>query len=245
MKNLEALVHVSTAYCNCEKRTPIEEIVYPPPARPDQILELTKWISDEVSVQITPHIIAPRPNTYTFSKAIAESLVIEECTRYGIPTAIVRPSVVGSTWRDPLPGWLDNFQGPTTVFVTIGTGFTRSINIKDDGFIADLIPVEFPVNMIIAAAWAAATQDSIGGKDVTAKGVSEEAKVVREIPVYNCTSGQINGVTWETIFKYCEQNFTRNPMWNIFLAPKVRFSKNRYIIYFVINPTCILNFKLL
>ena len=28
-----------------------------------------------------------------------------------IPCAIVRPSIVGATWREPFPGWIDNFNG--------------------------------------------------------------------------------------------------------------------------------------
>jgi fatty acyl-CoA reductase len=39
----------------------------------------------------TPRFIAPHPNTYTFTKCIAEALVQKECV--DIPTSIVRPAI--------------------------------------------------------------------------------------------------------------------------------------------------------
>ena len=38
-----------------------------------------------------------RPNTYTFTKAIAEQLVHDEGE--GLPVCIVRPSIVVSSWK--------------------------------------------------------------------------------------------------------------------------------------------------
>ena len=51
-------------------------------------------------------------------QAIAESLVLSEGV--GLPVCIVRPSIVVSAWREPLPGWVDNLNGPTGLFL-IGT----------------------------------------------------------------------------------------------------------------------------
>lgn len=49
---------------------------------------------------VTRKLIEPRPNTYTFTKAIAESLIVEECG--SLPCAIVRPSIVGASWQEPV-----------------------------------------------------------------------------------------------------------------------------------------------
>jgi fatty acyl-CoA reductase len=58
---------------------------------------------------LTPHFLGERPNSYTFTKSIAEYVMATEGK--GLPAIIVRPSIVGSTWKDPLPGWSDNFNG--------------------------------------------------------------------------------------------------------------------------------------
>ena len=63
------------------------------------------------SAKVTQEIIGDRPNTYTFTKAIAEELVLTECG--DLPVCIVRPSIVVSTWREPMKGWVDNLNGPT------------------------------------------------------------------------------------------------------------------------------------
>ena len=59
----------------------------------------------------TKLVIGKHPNTYTFTKAIAEQLLME--TASDLPLAIVRPSIVVAAWKDPLPGWVDNLNGPT------------------------------------------------------------------------------------------------------------------------------------
>lgn len=149
MKNLEAFVHVSTAYANCNRQY-VSELVYNPPVHPDRIIECTDWITEDLATHITPSIIRPRPNTYTYTKAIAETLVMQECLNQ-LPCAIVRPSIVGASWREPFAGWIDNFNGPTALFAAIGKGILRTM-IGNSNSIADIIPVEFPVNMMIVAA---------------------------------------------------------------------------------------------
>ena len=50
---------------------------------------------------LTSKLIGDRPNTYTYTKAVAEYLFIEETK--GMPVAIFRPSIVGASWQEPLP----------------------------------------------------------------------------------------------------------------------------------------------
>ena len=50
---------------------------------------------------LTGKLIGSRPNTYTYTKAVAECLFVEETK--GMPVAIVRPSIVGASWSEPLP----------------------------------------------------------------------------------------------------------------------------------------------
>lgn len=149
MRRLEAFVHVSTAYSNCIRQA-IGEEVYKPPIQPDMAISFGEWISDELAEMITPSLIRPWPNTYTYTKSIAESLVIQECELGKIPCSIVRPSIVGASWQDPFPGWIDNFNGPTALLSSVGKGLLRCM-YGNKQCAADIIPVEFPVNMMIVA----------------------------------------------------------------------------------------------
>ena len=56
-------------------------------------------------------LVGQCPNTYTYTKALAEQLLERECVV--IPLAIVRPSIVTAAEHEPLPGWVDNLNGPT------------------------------------------------------------------------------------------------------------------------------------
>ena len=51
------------------------------------------------------------PNTYTYTKALAERMLLKECG--DLPLAIVRPSIVTAAKQEPIPGWVDNLNGPT------------------------------------------------------------------------------------------------------------------------------------
>ncbi len=58
---------------------------------------------------LSPALIADRPNSYTFTKSIAEYMVSTEGK--DLPVIIVRPSIVVPTWKEPMPGWCDNLNG--------------------------------------------------------------------------------------------------------------------------------------
>ena len=49
---------------------------------------------------IAPNLMSPMPNTYIFTKQLAESLLASEGE--GLPIAIVRPSIVTATWKEPV-----------------------------------------------------------------------------------------------------------------------------------------------
>lgn len=56
-------------------------------------------------------LVGTRPNTYTFTKALAEYWLKEN--KGNLPLVIVRPSIVLSSINGPLKGWVDNWNGPT------------------------------------------------------------------------------------------------------------------------------------
>ena len=58
-------------------------------------------MNDEMLAGFTEPLIDKYPNTYTFTKALAEHLIKKESEN--IPIMIVRPSIVSSSISDPFP----------------------------------------------------------------------------------------------------------------------------------------------
>ena len=50
--------------------------------------------------EVTPALLEERPNTYTFTKSLAESLLFKH--RHDLPIAVFRPSIVGASLREPM-----------------------------------------------------------------------------------------------------------------------------------------------
>ncbi|XP_018318430.1 putative fatty acyl-CoA reductase CG5065 [Agrilus planipennis] len=175
MDNLEALVHVSTAYCNCNL-TDVEEMIYPSEISAEKVSALVDILDEKTVDELTPNLVGERPNTYTFTKALAESWLKDN--KGDLPLAIVRPSIVISSLNGPYKGWVDNWNGPTGIITAAGKGIFRTM-LCDPNKKADLIPVDLVINLMIVAAYSIATQ-----------------KPTREIPVYNCCTGQRKPITW-------------------------------------------------
>lgn len=195
MYQLEALIHVSTAYCNCDRKD-VDEIIYPLPTGPEEVIALTKNVDSKLIKSITPSLIGDRPNTYTFTKALTEKLLEIECGN--LPIAIVRPSIVLSSFREPVAGWVDNLNGPTGIIVAAGKGVFRTMLCHEDK-VADLVPVDIVINLMICAAWKTAKCEN------------------KNIPVYNCCTGQQNPITWRQFvnlsFKYIRLHPVTNTIW--------------------------------
>lgn len=67
------------------------------------------------------------PNTYCFSKHLAESLMASYHST-AFPVAIVRPSIIGGLAGTPLPGYVGNTAGSTGAALAIATGVLSSAN---------------------------------------------------------------------------------------------------------------------
>ncbi|XP_068212189.1 putative fatty acyl-CoA reductase CG5065 [Palaemon carinicauda] len=205
MDKLVAVIHISTAYCNCD-RGEVKEIVYPPPIDPYKLIQLVDWMDDETFNYLTPRLIGLRPNTYTYTKALAENVLVQEAG--SLPLAIVRPSIVAAAWREPLPGWVDNLNGPTGLIVGAGKGMLRTLHCRGD-LVADLIPVDIPINLLIVTAYHTATQ-SQGG-----------------IRVYNCVSGMERPVRWDEINQHGLCALRRNAMNDVVWYPDLQFTQHK------------------
>ncbi|CAF1228565.1 unnamed protein product [Adineta ricciae] len=206
MKKLQSVVHVSTAYANCN-RNDIAEMVYPPPIQPSKLLDASEWMDDQVFDVLTTKLINDRPNTYTFTKALAEYVISQEGN--DLPLAIIRPSIVGSSWREPMPGWIDNYNGPSGMIVATSKGMLRTM-LGSLSSIADIVPVDVCVNMMIAVGWYTAIKNS------------------KTIPVYHCCTGHLGSLTWSNITKIGLRHLDTICMENAITFPHLTLTPNRF-----------------
>lgn len=118
LKNLTTLVHVSTTYFN-PRQSVVCERTYPANGDWKATIKLAEDFPDVLDV-LTDKYINYEPNTYTFTKGLAEQVAIEFQDR--LPIIIFRPSIVISALEEPIPGWIDNFNGPVGLLLACAIG---------------------------------------------------------------------------------------------------------------------------
>ncbi|XP_046367983.1 fatty acyl-CoA reductase 1-like [Haliotis rufescens] len=207
LKHLQVFVHVSTAYANCD-RPYIEETVYPTLVQPQKLIDALEWMDDEMVDIVTPKLLGNKPNTYTYTKQLGETLLVTEGA--GLPIAIVRPSIVGAAWKEPLPGWIDNYNGPSGLYIAAGKGILRSMK-GDHSAVADIIPVDIPVNLMITSAWYTAVYQP------------------KQTMVYHCTTGSVNPFTWGEMESVVINFYKRTPLDDCFRRPNVALTNNSFL----------------
>lgn len=201
VRNLESLIHISTAYVNCPLASEMYEVMAPAPVDPEDVIELLEKNDDMQLAKMTPNLIKPWPNTYSFTKCLAEHILVNDAK--GLPICIVRPSIVCGAWREPEPGWVDNKFAFTGLLLGLGFGGLRSLYAKR-GMILDFIPVDIPTNLMIAAAF-----------NVTAR----KYKTMSPVPIYNCASGYQKPLKIENLQKYILNTVRQFPVDNPIMYP--------------------------
>ena len=124
------------------------------------------------------------------------------------PAAIIRPSIITCSWKEPFPGWIDNYNGTTGFMVVSGKGVLRTIHANPD-YVTDVIPVDVVINTCIASAWYVAAchpkgtssrlavrraSDGSSSSGLSSAGTSERGGGTdSEVFVVNCVSGKFFG----------------------------------------------------
>lgn len=65
--------------------------VHDPPVDPHEVLRAASWLSEDQLQLLAPSMYQNHPNSYTYSKRLAEAVVRESYPE--IPAAIARPSI--------------------------------------------------------------------------------------------------------------------------------------------------------
>jgi len=59
---------------------------------------------------------------------------------------------VASSWNEPFPGWVDNFNGPFGLLIAGGKGIVRTL-FADPNAAPDYIPIDICIQFLLLAAW--------------------------------------------------------------------------------------------
>ncbi|XP_006895133.1 PREDICTED: fatty acyl-CoA reductase 2 [Elephantulus edwardii] len=207
MTKLEAFIHMSTAYSNCNLKH-IDEVIYACPVEPKKIIDSMEWLDDSIIEEITPKLIGDLPNTYVYTKALAEMLLQQE--KGNINMAIIRPSIVGASWQEPFPGWVDNINGPTGLIIATGKGFLRCLKATPKA-VADLVPVDTVVNLTLAVGWYTALHRP------------------KSPLIYHCTSGTINPCNWGKMGLQILETLQKIPFEKAFRQPNANYTSNKLL----------------
>jgi long-chain acyl-CoA synthetase len=204
-QRLEAVIHISTCYVSGMASGRITETVPTLPFDVDAEIDDLSRACDALKQRHAgqPEVLKTKlvalglerarargwHDTYTFTKALGEQLAVRH--RGDVPTVILRPSIIESTFAEPEPGWIDGFRMGDPIFVGYGKGYLKDFPGDPNG-ISDLIPCDHVVHAILAAVPRCASE---GG-----------------LTVYQVASGEQNPVQLGTIYRASKDYFAKNPM---------------------------------
>ncbi|CAH2235427.1 jg13285 [Pararge aegeria aegeria] len=226
MENLEVFVNISTSFCHDELES-LEEKVYPSIHKPQDIIDCVRWMSDDMLMKIQPELIKPYANTYGYSKNLAEDLVAQYAGKFTI--AIARPSIVMPTYKEPLPGWVDNKNGPTGALYAAARGVTHTSYCKNTQM--DVIPLDTVVNGCILLAYTTGLEQP------------------KDIRVCNITDSSANKMTWHGAIRKMTELIVKYPLSRCLYYPagstkEYRFQHKIAEFFFHIVPAYLIDLLL-
>lgn len=130
-------------------------------------------------------------DVYTLTKAFAERAAEELWGESGHRLSVVRPAIIESALRHPFPGWIDGFKVADPLILAYGRGQLPEFPGLPDS-ILDLIPVDFVVNAILAAAASPPKPDAP--------------------EYYHVASGASNPIPYHRMYENVHRYYTEHPM---------------------------------
>jgi len=127
-------------------------------------------------------------DTYTFTKWIGEQLAME-ALRDGTLT-IVRPSIIESTCREPVAGWIEGVKVADAIILAYAREKTTFFPARPKG-IMDIIPADLVANSLILAAAEALAQPG-------------------QTRIYQCATGSTNPITIGRMISNLQAEANRN-----------------------------------
>ncbi|XP_053695722.1 putative fatty acyl-CoA reductase CG8306 [Sabethes cyaneus] len=227
MQKLKCMVHVSSAYVNSYLKE-TDEKLYPAPENAEKIIDLVNTLSDEALDELTNRLLKDHPNTYTFTKHLAEHEV-NKCAEL-FPCGIVRPSMITGAWKEPVPGWTISKNGPQGFLMGAAKGVIRRLPVGTE-LIYDYIPVDTVVNQIL----------------VTGCYISDTSS--KEVAIYHCTSSTCNPFRWNSVKDQVNEYLHKYPLKSAIWYPHLKFLSSLWLykisaIFVHFLPAYLLDFVL-
>ncbi|XP_015373241.1 PREDICTED: putative fatty acyl-CoA reductase CG5065, partial [Diuraphis noxia] len=178
------------------------------------------------------------PNTYTFTKLLAEQIISEKSARSNhensnnMPMVIFRPSIVISSIAEPVLGWIDNVNGPVGLMLACGKGIAHVMLAHKDST-PDFMPVDVSIKAMIVAAYHRGTHNLSSDNPLT---------------VYNCSTVK-KSITNNQIMQFAVKYFLLHPFDEILWRPKIFITASKRIFYYLtiiqqVFPAILIDFVL-
>ncbi|XP_066153672.1 fatty acyl-CoA reductase wat-like [Euwallacea fornicatus] len=180
IKKLRTFVYMGAAFSNFETNE-IKEEIYPCKIEAQELIAACESLDNDTVDSLTKTLVADWPNVGTFTKQVSEDFLKRHTLN--IPICIVRPTIVISTYTEPVNAFTDN-ELSLAGLVMANTLGTCHINYYKNG-VLDIVPVDYVVNAFIAAGWY--TGDNF-------------RKHRGDMQVYNISSSQDNPITQDEIW---------------------------------------------
>jgi fatty acyl-CoA reductase len=146
------MVSVSTAYVGPHPpEGRLREALVPLPGDPAATYEA---ILDGSARQESLLSASGHPNTYTYTKCLAEHLLVQR--RGEVTLRIVRPSIISASREYPVPGWIDSYAAFAGFVVLIGAGRLRALKARPEVPL-DIVPCDAVAKRIVDCALAEAS----------------------------------------------------------------------------------------
>nr|XP_018900096.1 PREDICTED: putative fatty acyl-CoA reductase CG8306 [Bemisia tabaci]XP_018900097.1 PREDICTED: putative fatty acyl-CoA reductase CG8306 [Bemisia tabaci] len=218
LPKFKALLHVSSAYAN-SNRNQAEEVLYEVPGDVEKVGGLVSSLNDAALEEVTPTVLGNHPNTYTFTKALAEHAVAES----GLNTCIIRPSMIIGAWKEPVPGWTISKNGPQGFLMAASKGVVRRLPVSKN-LVYDYIPVDIVINHMILGAY----------------------KADPSTPIYHCTSSTCNPFRWADVEERIHEILHKYPLKSAVWYPALKLLPSLFLfrlsaLIFHILPAFILD----
>jgi alcohol-forming fatty acyl-CoA reductase len=126
-------------------------------------------------------------DVYTFTKSLAERLVLRE--RGETPLIILRPAIIESSHREPLPGWIQGSRMADPIIMAYARGLIREFPGNPESLV-DIVPVDHVVNATLAAA----------------------IRRPKDPEVLQVASGDRNPLRYRDLYEHVREYFLENPL---------------------------------
>ncbi|KAI9905802.1 hypothetical protein PsorP6_014334 [Peronosclerospora sorghi] len=210
--HLRCHVHVSTAYVNSNRRGPtIVEELYPLDFDVQEAVHAVTTASPSDLERLRLNLMGTYPNTYTLTKAMTEHLLVREMPAT-YPLVIHRPTIIGASWKEPTPGWIDQIAAAGAIFLAGGMG-VLTILPGDPRNVADIVPVDLAVNSILVSICASVHERE--------RSKCTDASVPTPLIVHCGTSDpRQNPLRWRVPCVLASEYFLKNPPARAIFPPK-------------------------